>query len=122
GMRVAQGQRAEGHHPVDVLVAVDVVDARATGALHKDGILAKVCRAPRGGTAGLDQHAQRALVNPLRLFRAERQMDLQVLVAPASCRLSRGRPALAVAASRRHDSRRDGGATFDLLWYSRVPF
>ena len=57
GMRVAQRQRAESHHPVDVLVAIDVVNARATASLHEHGILAEVRRAAGGGTAGLDQHA-----------------------------------------------------------------
>ena len=36
---------------------------------------------------------------------------LSAIVAPASCRLSRGRPALGARAGRPHDSRRDGGAT-----------
>src|ERR1700722_12559113 len=35
--------------------------------------------------------------------------------APASCRLSRANPALAVRGRRPHDSRRDGGATKDLF-------
>ena len=76
-MRMAQRQRAEGHHPIDVLVAVNVVDTRAAAALHKNGILAEIRRPPRGRTAGLNQHPEGPLVNLFRLFGAEGQMDLR---------------------------------------------
>ncbi len=63
GMGVAQGKCAERHHPVDVLVTVDVIDTRASAALHEDGVLAEGHWASGRGTAGLDQDSQRAFVS-----------------------------------------------------------
>ncbi len=60
-VRVSQRQRPIRHHPVDVLVAIDVVDAGARAALDEQRIVAVVGRAPRWRAAALHHHAQGAL-------------------------------------------------------------
>ena len=53
-MRVTQRQRAKRHHPIDVLVAVDIVNMRTAPTLHEDWILAEVRRTARRRTAALN--------------------------------------------------------------------
>jgi hypothetical protein len=38
GVRMAEDQRAPGHHPVDIAGAVDVLEERAFAAAHEEGI------------------------------------------------------------------------------------
>ena len=87
GMRVAEWQRAESHHPVDVFVAVDIEDAGAASAVHEYGMFAEGDWAAGRGTTCLDQDTERALVNLLRLFRGVGQIRLRYAAGTAAATL-----------------------------------
>ncbi len=71
GVGMAQRQRAKAHHPIDVLVAIDVEQARAFPPRHEQRACAVVHGPARGRTAALDQYRRTALVQVLRLCRGK---------------------------------------------------